>query len=343
MAMYLIASNKNHLFNTQQETFHEQFTFISRCSNSGITSTCCLHHCRVRTGGRGDNKTVTASSGNVASHKVTRDILSYVPADTIYFFGGLEPASLRDMITIIEPQWGFMQPEDFKKTLDQQLPNNKNMPPAMGMLTGLFIEYVTAFKDLETVQNTLGLTDELDAVLYSVGTIPVMRIKLADTNAFNAFINSAEAMTQVTSVQGSHGELSFKTYRFSTSENGHQNAIDAKLVISVDNDYALITLLTSLEDQATLDVILGVKKPANSLADATLLTDLTSRHNFHPAYLGYINHEEIVKGLTPRMATHLATCWRHCSTPSTHKKCQSQYLGKLMEMSNKHPPHKINP
>ncbi len=248
--------------------------------------------------GEEDNKTVTASSGNTASHNATRDILSYVPADTIYFFGGLEAASLKDMITIIEPQWGFMQPEDFKKTLDQQLPNNKNMPPAMGMLTGLFIEYVTAFKDLETVQNTLGLNDELDAVLYSVGTIPVMRIKLADTNAFNAFIKSAETMAQVTSVQGSHGELSFKTYRFSTSENGQQNAIDAKLVISVNNDYALITLLTSLEDQATRDVILGVKKPASSLADATLLTDLTSRHNFHPAYLGYINHEEIVKGLT---------------------------------------------
>ncbi len=248
--------------------------------------------------GEEDSKTVTASSGNVASHNVTRDILSYVPADTIYFFGGLEPASLKDMIKIIEPQWGFMQPADFKKALDQQLPNNKNMPPAVKMLTGLFIEYVTAFKDLETVQSTLGLNDELDAVLYSVGTIPVMRIKLADTNAFNAFIKSAEAMAQVTSVQESQGELSFKTYRFSTSENDRQNATDAKLVISVNNDYALITLLTSLEEQATRDVILGVKKPANSLANATLLTDLTSRHNFHPAYLGYISHEEIVKGLT---------------------------------------------
>ncbi len=248
--------------------------------------------------GKEDSKTATASSGNVASHNVTRDILSYIPADTIYFFGGLEPASLKDMIKIIEPQWGFMQPADFKKSLDQQLPNNKNMPPAVKMLTGLFIKYLTAFKDLETVQNTLGLDDELDAVLYSIGTTPVMRIKLADTNAFNAFIKSAETMAQVTSVQESQGELSFKTYRFSTSGNDRQNATDAKLVISVNNDYALITLLTSLEDQATRDLILGVKKPVSSLADATLLTDLTSRHNFHPAYLGYINHKEIVKGLT---------------------------------------------
>ncbi len=248
--------------------------------------------------GEKDSKTVTASSGNVASHNVTRDILSYAPADTIYFFGGLEPASLSDMIKIIEPQWGYIQPADLKKSLDQQLPNNKNMPPAVKMLTGLFIEYVTAFKDLETVQGTLGLDDELDAVLYSVGTNPVMRIKLADTNIFNAFIKRVEEMQQVTPVQESQGELSFKTYRFSAPGSNHQNATDAKLVISVNNNYALITLLTSLEDQAARDLILGVKKPANSLADTTLLTDLTSKHNFHPAYLGYISHEEIVKGLT---------------------------------------------
>ena len=162
-----------------------------------------------------DNKTVATSPDNVASHGATRDILSYVPTDTIYFFGGLEPASLNDMLKTIEPQWGFMQPADFRKTIDQQLPNNKDMPPAAKMLTGLFIEYLTAFKDLTTAQSVLGLGDEMDAVLYSVGTTPVMRIKLADTNAFNTFVKSAETTALVTPVQESHGEISFKTYSFS--------------------------------------------------------------------------------------------------------------------------------
>jgi len=245
-----------------------------------------------------DNKTVATSSGNIVNHNATRDILSYVPTDTIYFFGGLEPASLDDMLKTIEPQWGFMQPADFRKTIDQQLPNNKDMPPAAKMLTGLFVEYLTAFKDLKTAQSVLGLGDEMDAVLYSVGTTPVIRIKLADTNAFNAFVKSAETTALVTPVQESHGELSFKTYRFSTPEIDHSTSTDIKLAISVNNGYALITLLTPWESPATRDVILGTKKPLDSLANATLLKDLKSKHNFHPAYLGYVNHMEIVKGLT---------------------------------------------
>jgi len=245
-----------------------------------------------------DNKTVATSPDNVANHGATRDILSYVPTDTIYFFGGLEPASLNDMLKTIEPQWGFMQPADFRKTIDQQLPNNKDMPPAAKMLTGLFVEYLTAFKDLKTAQGVLGLGDEMDAVLYSIGTTPVIRIKLADTNAFNTFVKSAETTALVTPVQESHGEISFKTYSFSTPKTDHSASTDIKLAISVDNNYALITLLTPWESPATRDVILGTKKPLDSLENATLLKDLKSKHNFHPAYLGYVNHMEIVKGLT---------------------------------------------
>ncbi len=245
-----------------------------------------------------NNNTVVTSPDKVTSHDASRDILSYVPADTIYFFGGLEPASLNDMLKIIEPQWEFMQPADFRKTINQQLHNNKDMPPAAKMLTGLFIEYLTAFKDLKTAQRILGVGDELDAVFYSVGTTPVMRIKLADTNAFNTFIKNTETIALVTPVQETHGELSLRTYSFSAPGTRQPDSPDAKLVISVDNNYALITLLTPLESETTRDAILGTKKPVDSLADVTLLKDLKSRHNFHPAYLGYVSHVEIVKGLT---------------------------------------------
>ncbi|NOX91562.1 MAG: hypothetical protein GXP18_03675 [Gammaproteobacteria bacterium] len=245
-----------------------------------------------------NNDTVVTSPDKVTSRDASRDILSYVPADTIYFFGGLEPASLNDMLKIIEPQWEFMQPADFRKTINRQLHNNKDMPPAAKMLTGLFIEYLTAFKDLKTAQRILGVGDELDAVFYSVGTTPVMRIKLADTNAFNTFIKSTETIALVTPVQETHGELSLRTYSFSAPGTRQPDSPDAKLVISVDNNYALITLLTPLESETTRDVILGTKKPVDSLADVTLLKDLKSRHDFHPAYLGYVSHVEIVKGLT---------------------------------------------
>jgi hypothetical protein len=227
-----------------------------------------------------------------------RDILSYVPADTIYFFGGLEPSPLKNMLEILAPEWRFTQAPGFKQQFQQELSKNTDTPPAAAMLSGLFIEYLDVLKDLKTATDMLGVGSEMDAVFYSVGTTPVMRMKLSDMNAFNAFVKNAETAAQVTPVQESHGALTFKTYSFSKPGISTQESTDVKLAISVNNNYAVITLLTPLETQETRDVILGVKKPANPLTHTTLLQDLKVKYGFHPAYLGYINHEEIMTGLT---------------------------------------------
>ena len=241
---------------------------------------------------------VSTSPDSGLQDNAKRDILSYVPADTIYFFGGLEPSPLQNMLEIFAPEWRFTEDPKFKQQFQQELSQNADMPPAAAMLGGLFIEYLDAFKDLKKATTILGVGSELDSVFYSVGTTPVMRMKLTDMNAFNTFVKNAETSAQVTPVQESQGALSFKTYSFSKPGSSTRESTDVKLAISVNNNYALITLLTPLETQETRDLILGVKKPANPLTHTTLLQDLKAKYGFHPAYLGYINHEEIMTGLT---------------------------------------------
>ncbi|MBL1277875.1 MAG: hypothetical protein COB30_017485 [Ectothiorhodospiraceae bacterium] len=241
-------------------------------------------------------QTIVASQGNnTVSGSTSRDILSYVPADTIYFLGGLEPASIKNMLDMLAPQRAMFQNINFEQQLNQGVANNKDQPPALKMIIGLSIEYMKTFTDLEMMPSTLGVGENIDAAIYSVGTIPVMRIKLTDSKAFNRFVEKAETSMHVTPELENHGEIALKTYRFSKSGNTED---DVKLAIGVNDDYALITLITPVEDQATRNVILGVEKPNNNLANSTILQDLKSKYGFHPAYLGYINHLEIMKGLT---------------------------------------------
>ena len=235
------------------------------------------------------NETLSTS----AAQTDAREILSYVPSDTIYFFGGLKPAPLQNMQDFFTPDLSLVQAKNLKRDLEKQ--GSSEAPPATKMLIGLFIEYMTALQSLQTAPELLGTGEEIDSILYSIGTTPVLRIKLADTGAFNAFVDKAETTARTQAVPEPYGGHTIRTYGFGVSENDQE---DTRLAISVDNNYALITLLTPLDTPAARDLILGTMKPAKPLSQTTILSDLQSKYDFHPAYLGYVDHREIMKGLT---------------------------------------------
>lgn len=238
---------------------------------------------------------VATAPSEAPAQKSTREILTYVPADTIYFFGGLEPSPIKHMLEAMPPEWQAMQQVDFEQDLQQE----QNMPPAIKILLGMFSEYTQALKDPSTATTSMGIGSELDSAFYSVGATPVLRIKLADANAFNQFVQRSETIAHVTPATETHGELSFSTYGF--QKPGSESADSTKLVIHTNNDYALITLFmpeAGAADPAMRDAILGSKKPANALGSTTALQDIKNTYAFHPSYIGYINHEEIMKGLT---------------------------------------------
>jgi hypothetical protein len=238
--------------------------------------------------------TVATVPSEAPAQKNVRDILTYVPADTIYFVGGLEPAPIKNMLEAMPPEWHAMQQTDFNEGLQKE----PNMPPAIKILLGLFSEYMQALKDPSTATTTMGIGSELESAFYSVGTTPVLRIKLIDANAFNQFVQRAETVAQVTATTETHGGLSFSTYSFQKPGNTSADSENTKLVIHTNNDYALITLLTTGADATMRDTILGTQKPANALGNTTVLQDIKDTYHFHPSYIGYINHQEIMKGLT---------------------------------------------
>lgn len=241
------------------------------------------------------SKNDTGSSGTFTSagmNDASRDLLSYVPADTVVFFGGLEPMPLQNMLDVLAPHYGWVKDMDFSR----ELAVIGDEPAGLKMVFGLSTEYVNLFKDIKSAAAKLGVGATVNSALYTVGAIPVMRIKLTDSAAFNAFIQRAETAVNVKPEMMQHAGVDYRTYSFSHAGSADSGAV--KLVIGVNQDYAIITLNTPVEDGSTRNIILGSSKPNNSLAQQTILQDIQGKHGFHGAYLGYVNHQEIMKGLT---------------------------------------------
>jgi len=226
-------------------------------------------------------------------------ILSYVPADTLFFYGGLEKASLKDSLEIYTAGYDWIiNDTNLSNFLGEEQLTGKS--PGEKMIAALAVEYMRLLQDIPHVAENLGIGDEIESAIYTVGAIPVLRLKLADATAFNTFISRAEQAVKVTpqkdQLNNPNGGITFSSYSFDRPDAAEPT--ESNLIIATDKEYALLTFATPLEDTAAKNIIMGVNKPDNSLATAPLLSDLKTKYGFHPAYLGYINHVEIMNGMT---------------------------------------------
>jgi len=239
------------------------------------------------------NKSASTETAQTDSGQ-SRNILSYVPADTLFFIGGLEPIPFQHAIDMIAPGSGWLKHADWSQQLTDE--EKANMPPAGRMITSLLSEYMRIMQDPATASSKLGTGDKIESVAYTVGFIPVMRIKLADATAFNKLIDQAEANVNTTPKKQTIGDINLRSYSF--DKPGAENPSETNLVIGTSEQYAVISISSKLESEQAHKVIVGSNKPAQSLANLTVLQDIIEKHNFLPAYVGYVNHREIMKGLT---------------------------------------------
>lgn len=224
----------------------------------------------------------------------SREILTYVPADTLFFIGGLEPVPFQHAIDMIAPGSGWLKHADWSKQLTDE--DKAKMPPAGLMITSLVSEYMNIMQDPATAASKLGIGNKFDSVAYTVGFIPVMRIKLADAAMFNTLIDQAEAKAGIKPKKQTMDDITLRSYSF--DKPGVEKPSDANLVIGTNQQYAVISISSKIEGDKAHNVIVGSNKPTQSLANLTVLQDIKNKYNFHPAYVSYINHKEIMKGLT---------------------------------------------
>lgn len=223
------------------------------------------------------------------------NVLDYIPADTTLFAAQLEPFPLKDYIasspTMIDP--GDQQ------SLDELYdPNN----PGANFVLNLTKTYQDALSDPELLISTLGLPDEVRAYFYTLGLLPVLKIEVANEQAIWDLLDQAELDTDFNHNKGTLKNIEYRAYPITDPTD----PVKAEVIVAIDNGLLTITLNSTYSNEALLASALGLTKAEHSLAASKTVQEIVKQHNFKDASIGFVNHVELIKGLTTQDGNQLA-------------------------------------
>ena len=209
--------------------------------------------------------------------------LSYVPADTPFVIASLEPlpeAAMEDRFRVIQPMWKayFTQ---LGAMLDEAKSKAKTDDERQGMDAARVI--LDEFRDRDSLAKwkELGFTSQSRSALYGIGLAPVMRLELADPEAFRALITRLE--TKI-------GKPLPKAM-VAGQEYWRLGPPDAPLggALAIEGKQVVLTLIPKNASEASLKKLLGVERPAKNMADGEALRQLAKERGYLLQGLGYLD------------------------------------------------------
>ncbi len=223
--------------------------------------------------------------------KASSSILRYVPEDTLIFSGGLKPLDLKHIA-----QWTSVQlNNDYSQLLDD-IETNQAAAPASQFLIEMYRLYLLNMTDVNMLNQTFGMGEQWDIAFYNVNAMPVIRYKLKEQDTFIQLVNRIEDKIQHQSSLKEVEGVSYRSYPF------HQTAEATKtnlhLIVAQQDDYAVFTLDSQLDNTQDLYPALGLSLPDTSLANSPRLTQLIQEHGIQPDSISFIDTLNLVKGLT---------------------------------------------
>ncbi len=221
-----------------------------------------------------------------AAPKESPSLLQYVPADTPYVVASTQPIpdSLADKLepTIDEVLEAYQRiirhamAEEFVELSAQEDGAEK-----AEKLQAL-VDEVLSLMSIEGIRGA-GIERDSAFAFYGNGLLPVIRFELTDSAAFDAAIARIEDKAEN---QLSLGDLQGEEYKYLDFDK-------ARLLIATLDDQAVITIVPVQFDDDQLARVLGITKPAKTLADSKGLDALAEQYGFSDYFSGYVNNERI--------------------------------------------------
>lgn len=232
---------------------------------------------------------------NTQNSSSAYNVLDYVPADTPLFAAQFEPFPLKDYIASAPK---IIDPSDIQAIDDFYDPNS----PSTNFLLSLYKTYQLGLSDADLLIKTFGLPNEVRAYFYTLGLLPVFKIEVADEQAIWDLLDKTELETGFKHKQGQLQNIQYRAYPI-TDET---DPVNAEVIIAIDKGLLTVTLNSAYNDEPLLATALGLTEAKSSLADSNVIQEIVKKHNFKEASLAFINHIELVKGLTTQDGNQLA-------------------------------------
>lgn len=226
-------------------------------------------------------------------------LLSYVPADTPYLAGSLEPPPedvIEAMLMRAQPVLTEMQNQlsQAKSTMEGAGEQALDDDPGARIVLAI-LEELDGKLSREGF-TTLGFDPAGDKVLYGMGAFPVARFGLSDTAAFRATVQRILERAEITAPEQNFQGVSY----WRLGDGGDDEPL--ALYVSIIGEHLAISLFPHTEESGFLPTFLGTTLPTDSDAQARLVA-LNSQYGYSPYGSGIVDlHKFADQFLNPETA-----------------------------------------
>lgn len=219
--------------------------------------------------------------------------LTYIPSETALFSGQLTPFPIKTYVNSLSEADKAATAELFE---DLSTDNNQQVQ----FLADLSTAYMSSLENGDTFIQTWGLAEAVNGYFYTLGAIPVIKVDMADANAFWRQLDKAEKSSGMTHHKGILQGVSYRQYAFGDEEQ----TLD--MIVAVNHNRLIITFNTDLNDDDLLNVALELSPASQSLFDAKTIETIIEKYSFSESSISFINHESLIKGFTTTEGNRLA-------------------------------------
>jgi len=249
--------------------------------------------------------------------------LAYVPADTPYVYGNLEAvpaATVEQLSKPIQDYWPTLF--DLYETI------LKDAKPAIDdasrKIATALLEEIKTHNTWDKLRQ-IGLKPDARVAFYGVGLVPVLRMELGDAAAFKA---------EVARVEGNAG-AKLPVARTGDQEYWAPGNDTLAAAIAIQGNHLVITTFPPNASDALKQTLLGVKRPAQSIADAGTLQALAKQYSYSPYGEGFVDFVRLVEILSKPLTGSDAEFAQTLGLPAiaNDAACRAEYL----EIAHKFP------
>ena len=220
----------------------------------------------------------------VAIEKTDSTLFDYVPADTPYLAGNLQPIPdevIEVFLQRFEPVLASVQDEltNARQTLEDE--------DGSRLISAILQEFDGNLS--RQGMESLGFDLRAHKVVYGMGVFPVIRIGLSDADALRATIQRVLANAEIDAPELEHQGVSY--WRLSDVDTADA---PVGIYVSIFADHLAMSIFPPLAETELLPAFLGLEMPGDSNA-VRRLAELNAKHSYTPYGSGILDLDQIVE------------------------------------------------
>lgn len=130
----------------------------------------------------------------------------------------------------------------------------------------------------------IGFAASAKSAIYGVGLLPVLRVELADPDAFRAMIARIEQK----------GGAKLGTARIGEQDAWTFGPASLQGLMAIERNHLVLTVVPTQADEALKRRVLGLDRPQKSLADSGALADFNKQRGYLPYGSGWIDTRRLL-------------------------------------------------